>query len=441
MARIVHGPLTRALVTENPEPLLDDLLREGGFEVERLVTTPSEEELIERLRAGRHQMLFKRSRMPITRRVVESCPDLLAIQLCCIGDDSVDKEACAERGILVFNDPVSNGRSVVELVFAHLVGLSRRLYETVEETREGTWEKSTRERYEVHGKVLGVLGLGNIGRAVARAAECFGMKVLFYDNRTVAEEVGTEMGWAQVQSMDALFRGSDMVTVHVSATDVHGENNDGLITAEHFMALGADRPETSPRLFINLARGFVHTPEDLIAAVEAGRVRRAAVDVFPDEPRETETGGWTNPYRAHPRIATTPHMGAATQEAQPRIAVRVAHTAIGFSRVGSIRDCVYSPRTTIAMTEDAPGNTLLLVIHATTRGTKKALDDAIYEAEADNLRSAHRDFSAWGIAMNANLLDRPLSDEQLQRIVCNTTAITGDPGAVRLVRQIVIPRI
>ena len=437
MARIVRGPLRRAVVVENPHPVLDGLLLDGGFEhVERLPDAPGEDELIDAINRTAGQVLYKRSRVAVTRRLLESCPSLVAVQLCCIGDDSVDKQACADNGVLVFNDPVSNGRSVVELVLGHLVGLSRRLYETYDDTHEGVWEKNNHERYEVRGKVLGIVGLGNIGRATARMAEQLGMRVLFHDTREVAEEVGLEMGWTSMPSIEALFRASDAVSLHMSAEDAAGVSNQGKITRQVLMALGADRDEDSPRLFINLSRGFLHDPQDLLDAVAAGAVRRAAVDVYPREPRRNGPG-WENPYAAEPRIATTPHIGAATQEAQPRIARRVASTSLMFSDHGSIRDCVFSPRTRISVADDHRGaRAVLLVVHATTRGTKKALDDAIYEAGADNLVSTHRDFVRWGIAVDVNLLDRPLSQSDLEAIIAATAAVTGDPDAVRLVRQV-----
>ena len=137
MARVLMGPLERALVVENPDESLDELLAEAGMSVTRLSDAPDEKALIEAMRSTRAQVLFKRSRVPVTRALVEACPDLFAVQLCCIGDDSVDKQACADHGVLVFNDPVSNGRSVVEMVIAHLISLSRRLFETDPNCRQG----------------------------------------------------------------------------------------------------------------------------------------------------------------------------------------------------------------------------------------------------------------------------------------------------------------
>lgn len=437
MARIVTGPLERALVLENPDESLDALLRDDGVAVVRHAGGAEEEELIALLRAHRSQVLFKRSRVPVTRAVLEAAQDLVAVQLCCIGDDSVDKQAAADLGVMVFNDPVSNGRSVVELAIAHLIALSRRLYETDVHCRAGGWDKSNTERYEIRGKVLGVLGLGNIGRQVARAAQDLGMKVLFYDNRDVAVEVGLEIGLEPASSITDLFRRSDAVTVHVSATDVHGRSNAGLITAELLQQLGADQPERSPRLFLNLARGFLHSAEDLLAAVASRRVRRAAVDVYPSEPHTGEA--WRNPYADEPRVAVTPHLGAATSEAQPRIAARVAMTVRGFSRFGSVRDCVFSPRTRLTLTDDGEeGRAILAVVHGTARGTKRAIDDAIYQAGASNLSSVHKDFEQLGVAYDLAALDRPLSRASLETLVESAARLTGDPRAIRSVRQIAL---
>ena len=436
MPRIHNGPIERALVVENPHPSIKTLLEERGVTVEWLDASPSEEELIQHLQAGRHQVLFKRSRVAVSRRVVEACPSLLAIQLCCIGDDSVDKQACADEGVLVFNDPVSNGRSVVELVIGQLIGLSRQLFETFDATHQGIWQKTAVERYEIRGKMLGVYGLGRIGRGTARAAEALGMNVQFWDNREVAQEVGQEMGWVLAESPEKLFASSDAVTMHVSAADTHGSSNEDLLPRKLLETLGSERPENSPRIFINAARGLLFKPEWLIDAVRGGQIRRAAVDVYPNEPGNN-TSGWNNPYAGEPRIATTPHIGAATQEAQPRIARRVCQTLRAYSEFGAVRDCVFSPRTVISMTDELPGRALLFVVHATTRGTKRALDDSIYAAQADNLRSAHRDFPRWGIALDVNLLDRPLTAQQLEALVQRMQTETGDPNAVRLVRQVV----
>ena len=435
MARVLMGPLERALVVENPDQSLDGMLVDAGMTVTRLSEAPGEDALIEAMQTTRAQVLFKRSRVPVTRAVVEACPDLFAVQLCCIGDDSVDKQACADHGVLVFNDPVSNGRSVVEMVIAHLISLSRRLFETDPNCRQGIWEKNNTERYEIKGKTLGILGLGNIGRQVARAAEALGMRIRFFDSRYAATEVGVEFGWEAASSIEELMAGSDYVTVHFSARNARGQSNDDILDEASLMALGRDRPKNSPRIFLNLGRGFLHTPEALLAAIRAGVIRRAAVDVYPVEPRGQEA--WVNPYGAEPRVAVTPHIGAATQEAQPRIAKRVAWTLDQFSKSGSVRDMVFSPRARLGLVDQASQNKVLLAVaHSTVRGTKRAVDDAIYRSGASNLSSVHKDFEELGVAYDLSVIDRPLTEAEVYGLVTTAGEVTGDANAIRSVRQI-----
>jgi D-3-phosphoglycerate dehydrogenase len=429
-------PFSRALIVESPHRTLDDQLRAFSVEPFRMEVVPGEEALIAALRETRAEILFKRSRVPVTRNVVEACPDLIAVQLCSIGFDSVDQEACADQGVLVFNDPVSNGRSVVELALGHLISLSRRLYETDVATRAHRWEKSSSGRFEVRGKRLGIVGLGNIGRQVARIAAELGLRVVFNDSRPVAHEVGVELGWQGTESLERLFRSVDMVSVHTSARDAWGRDNAGLLDPV-LSQLGADRPSNSPRVFLNLARGNLHSSAALLDAVRSGAIRRAAVDVYPDEPGPGQEG-WNNPYAEEPRIMCTPHIGAATQEAQPRIARHVSGTMEGLSRYGSIRDCVYSPRAQMSVRDNSRGHVILSVVHSTARGTKKAIDDAIYEAEASNLGSTHRDFDI-GIAYDLSVMDRPLSREALEHLAQRSKEVAQDPNAVRVIRQLVVP--
>lgn len=433
MARIRLDRFDSALVVESPHPSLDEWLEKAGLRVARLDRVADEAALTAAIRDTGAQVLFKRSRVPVTAAVVAACPTLHAVQLCCIGTDSVDLQACAHHGVLVFNDPVSNGRSVVELAIGHLIALSRRLYETDAQMHAHVWQKSESGRYEVLGKTLGVVGLGNIGRQVARAAEGLGMRIQFHDNRLVAQEVGAEMGWHLAPTLDELFRTSDMVTVHTSAKDAWDRDNAGLLDPV-LARLGADRPEGAPRVFLNLARGNLHGADALLEAVRSGAVRYAAVDVFPEEPAPGQKD-WQNPYAGEPRIACTPHVGASTLEAQPRIARRVATTIERFSHAGALRDCVFEPRALLAPQELTPGNAVLAVVHSVSRGTKKAVDDAIYEAEASNLGSMHRDFPN-GVAYDLSVLDRPLSREGLERLVERARTLASDADAIRSIRQI-----
>ncbi|MCC6619657.1 MAG: 3-phosphoglycerate dehydrogenase [Deltaproteobacteria bacterium] len=428
-----QGRFTRALVLENPSEVLDQELARQGIEVQRIKDAPSEDELVRLLAEGQHHLLFKRSVVEVNERVVRASKNLAAVMLCCIGDDSVDKEACARHGVMVVNDPVSNGRSVAELVIGELVALSRRVFDSVIEMNESVWRKNSTARYEVLGKRLGVVGFGNIGRQVAQLAKALGMEVAFYDSAPIPREVGLAMGYQAIDKLSDLMAQSDFVTVHVSATDVHGTTNQNLFSYELFRHFGANRPKTSPRIFLNLARGFVVPPDDLRRAIADGFVNYAMTDVFPDEPRSSDTKTWVNPYQGEPRVFATPHIGAATLEAQPRIARYVARTTELFNRYGMIRDCVFRPRAKIEF-EAPEGQHVLAVVHTDKRGTKKAVDDAIYEAGASNVRSAHVDFPEYGIAYDVSVLDRALTTTQTDALVHMAQRITGQANAIRWLR-------
>lgn len=439
--RLLQPRFTRALIIENPDPSLDDHLRAQGIEPERLPESATDDVdyVVERLREGQHDLLFKRSKFPVDARVLQASDNLAAVILCCIGDDSVDKAACAREGIVVMNDPVSNSRSVVELVFGEMILLARRIFTSHDAGRRHLWTKDSTRRYELKDKTISIIGLGNIGKQVAQMAEAFGMHVTFYDTSDLAREVGSTLGWKPTKTLMEAFRAGDFVSLHLSSEDRHGHSNRGLIGYEHFKQLGADRGEGSPRIFINVARGFLYDPEDLKRAVQEGHVQAAAVDVFPDEPGSARDP-WVNPYADLPNeVVTTPHIGAATQEAQPRIAAHVAGTAHLFDRYGTLRDTVYSPRQVIGVDADPP-YWVLAVVHSDARGTKKAISDAVFEAGANNIQSFHRDFPKLGIAYDLSAIDRPLDQAQLDRLVASARALTGDDDAIRSLRQFKVER-
>ncbi len=434
--RFLNGVFKKALILENPSKELDKLLEEQGIEADRLPesATLDREQIIERLREGQHDLIFKRSRFEVDEEVLQASENLAAVMLCCIGDDSVDKEACAREGVLVMNDPVSNGRSVVEMVFGEMICMARRIFHAVERTRESEWTKDNHQRYEIMGKNLSIIGLGNIGKAVAQMAQTFGMNVYFYDNKEVAQEVGTTLGWRQCKSVDEAFRVADFVTVHVSAEDYRGRSNKDLLTYHHFSQLGADRGDNCPKIFINAARGFLFEPEDLKRAVKDGHISYASVDVFPEEPG-SKSDVWENPYSDFSEIVGTPHIGAATQEAQPRIGRKMAHTTQLFNCYGSVRDTVFSPGNNIGVEGSEP-RYILTVVHSDARGTKKAVSDAIFDAELNNLESSHRDFTKYGIAYDISAIDQALTEDQLSALVENARQISGDSAAIRAVRLI-----
>ncbi|MFW5786162.1 MAG: NAD(P)-dependent oxidoreductase [bacterium] len=438
--RRLAGRFEKALVLENPHESLDELLREQGIEVERLAenATKDRDAVISRLREGQHDLLFKRSRFIVDAEVLSASGRLAAVMLSCIGDDSVDKEACAREGVLVLNDPVSNGRSVAEMVIGEMICLARRIFIAHEAGREHLWTKASSGRYELHGRTISVIGLGNIGRQVGKLAESFGMKVAFYDQSSVAQEVGRAFGWSECRSLEEAFQSGDVVTLHISAEDQQGRRNEDIIGLEHFRLLAADRGDHTPRVFINAARGFLYDPDALRKALEEGVVRAAAVDVFPDEPGSKDDE-WHNPYADVSQVATTPHIGAATEEAQPRIARHMAHSTRLLNLKGTVRDTVFRPKLAIELDAE-PGQWALAVVHSDARGTKKAIADAIFEAGANNIDSAHHDFPRYGIAYEISAIDKPLTETQISRMIDGAREISGTADAIRSVRQFQVGR-
>ena len=438
--RILRSHFKSALILEEPHKSLDGYLGSLGIRADRVPPEMTQQrgEVLRLLREGEHDLLFKRSRFIVDEEVIEASPNLAAIMLCCIGDDSVDKEACARHGVLVMNDPISNGRSVVEMVLGEMICLARRIFEADRHGRSHLWTKESTRRFELKDKNLSIIGLGNIGKQVAQVAEAFGMNVHFYDVKELAREVGEALGWTPCESLAEAFRMADVVTVHVSADDPRGNSNHHMLKYEHFAQMAAERSGESPRIFINAARGILYDPADLKHAISEGHIASAAVDVYPEEPGSADDP-WTNPYADEVEVVTTPHIGAATEEAQPRIAHYMATTTQMFNRYGTVRDCVFSPGQTIGVDADRAAS-ILTVIHSDQRGTKKAVDDAIFEAGLNNLESSHRDFPDHGFAYDVNAIDRPMSRAQLEALVAAATELTGDKHAIRAVRQIPVPK-
>jgi D-3-phosphoglycerate dehydrogenase len=208
----------------------------------------------------------------------------------------------------------------VELAIAEIISLARRLLDRDRALHAGTWDKSASGSHEVRGRTLGIVGYGNIGSQLSVLAEALGMRVVFYDL-----EDKLALGNAEsCRSLDELLEKAEAVTLHV---DGRG-GNAGLFGAEQFAKM---RPRS---LFLNLSRGFVVDHEALRDNILSGHIAGAAVDVFPDEPRE-QGDPFTSVLRGLPNVILTPHVGGSTQEAQYDIGRFVAGKLADYSRVGT----------------------------------------------------------------------------------------------------------
>jgi len=247
------------------------------------------------------QGLLVRSATKVTADVLAGAPELRVIVRAGTGLDNVDRAAADARGVVVRNTPDANTISVAEITFGMLLALERHLAEAAADLRAGRWEKSKYAGRELFGRTLGVIGFGRIGREVADRARAFGMSVLAYDELVRKGPAGYE--WVRHVDRDTLLRESDVVTLHVPLTD---GTRHSISTRE----LELMKPDA---VLVNASRGGVVDETSLHAALTAGRLRAAAIDVFEREPAPAD-----HPLLRLPNVLALPHLGAATREAQRR---------------------------------------------------------------------------------------------------------------------------
>jgi len=310
--------MAKALLLENIHPVAVENLERAGFEVELRTSSLSEDELVDVLPGV--TLLGIRSNTHITPRVLDAAPDLTAIGCFCIGTNQVDLVAAAQRGVVVFNAPYSNTRSVVELVIAEIISLARRLPEKTQKMHEGIWDKSAKGSHEVRGRTLGIVGYGNIGTQLSNLAEAMGMYVIFYD---IADRLAHGNA-RRMPTLDALLAEADVVSLHVDGRP----GNAGIFGDAQFRAM---KPRS---LFINAARGMVVDTDALREHILSGHIAGAALDVFPIEPK-AQGDPFESPLRGLDNVILTPHVGGSTQEAQEEIGYFVSGKLRDFELGGS----------------------------------------------------------------------------------------------------------
>ncbi|MBK8610852.1 MAG: phosphoglycerate dehydrogenase [Chitinophagaceae bacterium] len=260
-----------------------------------------------------------RSKTQITKKILDAAPKLQAIGCFCIGVNQVDLKTATKNGIVVFNAPYSNTRSVAELVIGASVMLIRKIIDKNKAAHEGLWMKDASGSYELRGKTLGIIGYGNIGKQVSVLAESIGMKVIFHDIET-----RLPLGNAESRkSLKDVVSKADIVTLHVP--ELPGTKN--LInksTLKHF------KPGS---ILINYARGEVVDLEALRKALLDGHLSGAAIDVFPVEP-EKNGDRFSSPLQGLRNVLLTPHIGGSTQEAQLNIGDDVSNKLLSYLEKG-----------------------------------------------------------------------------------------------------------
>lgn len=327
LPRSISYPKNRIkiLLLENVHSDAFDKLSKDGFSVEEVSVSLSEDELIEKIKDV--HVLGIRSKTQVTKRVLDAAEKLMTVGAFCIGTKQIDLEACKEKGIVVFNAPYSNTRSVVELAIGEIIMLMRSVFQRSTELHKGEWNKTAKGSREVRGKKLGIIGYGNIGKQLSVLAESLGMDVYYYD---IMDKLA--LGNAtRLNTLEEILAISDVVSLHI---DDHPANKNYISSKE--LAMMKDGA-----LLVNLSRGFVIDLPALVEALKSGKLAGAAVDVYPVEPRKN--GEFQTELAGLPNVILTPHVGGSTEEAQKDIADFVPNKIMGYINSGNTVDAVNFP--------------------------------------------------------------------------------------------------
>jgi D-3-phosphoglycerate dehydrogenase len=282
---------------------------------------------------GDYDGLAIRSATKVTEKLLGAAPKLRVIGRAGIGVDNVDVPAATQRGIIVMNTPFGNSITTAEHAIAMMFAVARQLPAADASTQAGKWEKNRFMGIELTAKTLGIIGCGNVGSIVAERAIGLKMRVIAFDPFLSAERA-VDLGVEKVE-LDELLRRADFITLHTPLTDK---------TKNIIDAAAIAKMKDGVRI-INCARGGLVAENDLAAALKSGKVGGAGVDVFVEEPAET------NPLFGIPNVVCTPHLGASTSEAQENVAIQVAEQMADYLVHGAVANALNMPSITA---EEAP---------------------------------------------------------------------------------------
>ncbi|MCH8863687.1 MAG: phosphoglycerate dehydrogenase [Proteobacteria bacterium] len=322
--------MVRVLISDKMSPMAAKCFTQRGIEVDEKPGL-SKDELLEII--ADYDGLAVRSATKVTGKLLAAAKKLKVVGRAGIGTDNIDIPAATARGVAVMNTPFGNAITTAEHTIAMILSTARQIPAADASTRAGKWEKSAFMGVEVSGKILGIIGCGNIGAVVADRAQGLKMKVLAYDPFLTPERAD-DLNVKKVE-LEALFAEADFVSLHTPLTDA----TRGIIDAAAIAKM-----KDGVRI-INCARGGLVDEEALAEALESGKVAGAAFDVFSEEPA-TE-----NVLFDAPNMVATPHLGAATTEAQVNVAIQVAEQMADYLLTGAVTNALNMPSVSA---EDAP---------------------------------------------------------------------------------------
>ncbi len=322
--------MPKVLISDKLSPAAVQIFKDRGIEVDvKTGLAPDELKAI----IGQYDGLAIRSNTKVTTEILAAAANLKVVGRAGIGVDNVDVPAATARGIVVMNTPFGNSITTAEHAIAMMFALAREIPQADASTHAGKWEKNRFMGVELTGKVLGIVGCGNIGAIVADRAQGLRMRVIAYDP-FLSVERAKELNVEKVE-LDELFPRADFITLHTPLTDA---------TRNIIDAKAMAKMKKGVRI-INCARGGLVVEEDLLAALESGQVAGAALDVFKTEPAKE------NALFGNPKVVCTPHLGASTSEAQENVALQVAEQMADYLLTGAVTNALNIPSVSA---EDAP---------------------------------------------------------------------------------------
>ncbi|MBC7131775.1 MAG: phosphoglycerate dehydrogenase [Roseovarius sp.] len=317
----------RVLVSDKLSETAVQIFRDRGVEVDYLPDLGKDKDRLAEV-IGQYDGLAIRSATKVTEKILDAATNLKVIGRAGIGTDNIDKDAASRKGVIVMNTPFGNMITTAEHAIALMFAVARQIPEASASTHAGKWEKSRFMGVELTGKVLGVIGAGNIGGIVCDRARGLKMKVIAYDPY-LGQEKADQMQVEKVE-LDELLRRADFITLHVPLTD----QTRNILSRE---ALGKTKKGVR---VINCARGGLVDEEALAELLKSGHVAGAGFDVFSVEP------AIENPLFGLPNVVCTPHLGAATTEAQENVALQVAEQMSDYLLTGAVTNALNMPSVT-----------------------------------------------------------------------------------------------
>jgi D-3-phosphoglycerate dehydrogenase len=314
------GKKMKILISDKSSPKCAEILKTAGHEVDEIYGLSAEE--LKNI-IGIFEGLIVRGATKVTAEIIDAAKKLKVIGRAGTGVDNIDLKAATAKGIVVMNTPGGNSNAVAELALGKMLMLSRSLYEAIASLKDERWEKKRFKGTEITGKNLGILGYGRVSRLLAQKCQALGMQVFCYDPK-IRKDILDESSLKIVSSLNEVLSKADYLSVHLSKR----EDTINFISRAQFQRM------TPGVYLVNCSRGGIVNEQDLLWALDEGIVAGAALDVYDEEPPKDFK------LIKHSGVICTPHIGAATEEAQQNVSIIIAEQFVDMFAGKGIRNTV-----------------------------------------------------------------------------------------------------